>query len=140
VWVAFFILSGPLLLVNNPVYGEEKKWVGETARKIFERGVRGGQRNARLQKRRAKFADKMDGREECRILTQCWREKKKNTEKKEREKYYQSNGYANEEVQRLREKGRWMHVELSERTKTQTSKKEGRESKNPDTTGSMRGV
>ncbi|KAJ3626170.1 hypothetical protein MTP99_016687 [Tenebrio molitor] len=82
----------------------------------------------------------MDGREECRILTQCWREKKKNTEKKEREKYYQSNGYANEEVQRLREKGRWMHVELSERTKTQTSKKEGRESKNPDTTGSMRGV
>jgi hypothetical protein len=31
----------------------------------------------------------MGGREECRILTECWREKKKNTEK-EREKYYQS--------------------------------------------------
>jgi hypothetical protein len=27
----------------------------------------------------------MDGREECRILTECWGEKKKNKEKKERE-------------------------------------------------------
>jgi hypothetical protein len=33
--------------------------------------------------------NRMGGREECRILTECWREKKKNTEK-EREKYYQS--------------------------------------------------
>jgi hypothetical protein len=38
-------------------------------------------------KRVAKFEDKRDGREECRILTECWWEKKKNTEKKEREKY-----------------------------------------------------
>jgi hypothetical protein len=38
-------------------------------------------------KRTAKFEDKMNGREECRILTECWREKKKNMEKKEREKY-----------------------------------------------------
>jgi hypothetical protein len=30
----------------------------------------------------------MDGRKEWRILTECWREKKKDTEKKEREKYY----------------------------------------------------
>jgi hypothetical protein len=29
----------------------------------------------------------MDGREGCRILTECWREKKKNTEKKERKIY-----------------------------------------------------
>jgi hypothetical protein len=34
-------------------------------------------------KRKAKFDDKMDGREECRILTKCWREKKKNTGKKD---------------------------------------------------------
>jgi hypothetical protein len=27
----------------------------------------------------------MDGREECSILTECWGEKKKNKEKKERE-------------------------------------------------------
>jgi hypothetical protein len=40
-------------------------------------------------KRRAKFEDKMNERKECRMLTECWREKSKNTEKKEREKYYQ---------------------------------------------------
>jgi hypothetical protein len=34
--------------------------------------------------------------------TECWREK--NTGKKEREKYYQRNAYANEEVERLRAK------------------------------------
>jgi hypothetical protein len=49
------------------------------------------------------------------------------------------NWYASEEVERLRAKGRWMNVELSERDKdTEISKKEGRESKNPDTTGSSR--
>jgi hypothetical protein len=62
-------------------------------------------------KRAAKFEDKMDGREECRTLTECWRENKKNTEKKERKKYYHRNGYASEEVERLRAKGRWMNVE-----------------------------
>jgi hypothetical protein len=67
-------------------------------------------------KRAAKFEDKMDGREEGKILTKCWREKK-NTEKKGREKYYQRNGYASEEVERLRAKGRGMNVELSERDK-----------------------
>jgi hypothetical protein len=60
-------------------------------------------------KRTAKFENKMDRRGECTILTECWREKKKNTEKKEREKY-QRNGYANEEVERLRSKERWMNV------------------------------
>jgi hypothetical protein len=77
-------------------------------------------------KRTAKFEEKMDGREECRILTKCWREKKKNKEKKNREKYYQKNGYASEEVERLRAKGRWMNVELSERDKD-TDKQERRE-------------
>jgi hypothetical protein len=37
-------------------------------------------------KRAAKFEDKVDGREECRILTECWSEKKRNTEKNERRK------------------------------------------------------
>jgi hypothetical protein len=32
-------------------------------------------------------------------------QEQKNTEKKEREKYYKRNGYANEEVERLRAKG-----------------------------------
>jgi hypothetical protein len=51
--------------------------------------------------------------------------KEKIMEKKEGEKYFQRNGCASEEVERLRAKGRWM-------TKT--------ESKNPDRIGSMRGV
>jgi hypothetical protein len=34
--------------------------------------------------------------------------KEKNTEKKESEKYYQRNGYASKEVERLRVKGRWI--------------------------------
>jgi hypothetical protein len=41
--------------------------------------------------------------------------KEKNTKKKEREKYYQRNGYASEELERLRAKGRWMNVQLCER-------------------------
>jgi hypothetical protein len=77
-------------------------------------------------KRTAKFEDKMDVREKCRILTECWKEREKNREKKEREKYYQRNGYASEEVERLRAKGRWMNVELSERDKD-TGKQERRE-------------
>jgi hypothetical protein len=60
-------------------------------------------------KRAAKFEDKMNGREEYKILTECWREK--------RRKYYQRNQYASEEVERLRTKGRWTNVELSERDK-----------------------
>jgi hypothetical protein len=67
-------------------------------------------------KKAAKFEDKMYGREECRILMACWREKKKN-KKKERENYYQRNGYAREEVERLRTKGKWMNAELSKRIK-----------------------
>jgi hypothetical protein len=57
-------------------------------------------------KRAAKFEDKMNGREECRITRARWREKKKKHGEKEREKYYQRNGYASEEVERLRAKGR----------------------------------
>jgi hypothetical protein len=36
-------------------------------------------------KRAAKFEDKMDGREECKLLTECYREKKKPGEEGERE-------------------------------------------------------
>ncbi|KAJ3621160.1 hypothetical protein MTP99_003325 [Tenebrio molitor] len=113
----------------------------ESTRKIFEREVRTEQRNTRLhsegrveeeqaesesRKETAKFEGKMDERVECRILPECWREKKKNKEKKDRENYYQRNGYASEEVERLRAKGKWMNVELSERDKY-TDKQERRE-------------
>jgi hypothetical protein len=46
--------------------------------------------------------------------------------RKEREKYYQRNQYASEEVERLKAKGRWMNVELTERDKD-TGKQERRE-------------
>jgi hypothetical protein len=51
-------------------------------------------------------------------------ERKKNTEK-DRKKCYQRNEYAIK-VERLRAKGRWMNVELSERDKD-TEKQERRE-------------
>jgi hypothetical protein len=72
----------------------------ESARKIFEKQTpdyivkekcKGNRLKVKVGKRATKFEDKMEGREECRILTGCWREKKKNTEKKEREKYYHRN-------------------------------------------------
>jgi hypothetical protein len=59
----------------------------------------------------------MDGREKCRILTECWTEKKKNTEKKGRGKYYQRNRYVSEEVERLRAKGRWLERRRQARKK-----------------------
>jgi hypothetical protein len=69
----------------------------------------------------AKIEDKMGGREECRILTECWREKKKNTERGNTLR----NGYSSEEVERLRAKGRWINVELNEGDKD-TNKQERR--------------
>jgi hypothetical protein len=59
----------------------------------------------------------MGEREECRILSECYREKKKNEDEKEREKFCRRNGSANDEVERMRAEGRWMSAELSERDK-----------------------
>jgi hypothetical protein len=39
----------------------------------------------KARKRAVKFEEKMDGREECRILTECWREKKNHGEEGQRE-------------------------------------------------------
>jgi hypothetical protein len=104
-------------------------WVLGVARETPGYVVREECKRSRLRvkvgKRAAKFEDKMYGREECRILTECWREKKKNMEK-ERENYYQRNGYVSEGVERLRTKGKWINAELSERGKD-TDKKERRE-------------
>jgi hypothetical protein len=68
----------------------------ESARKIFERETPEYRLKVKVGKKATRFEDEMEGREECRILTGCWKEKKKNTEKKEREKYYQRNKYASE--------------------------------------------
>jgi hypothetical protein len=110
----------------------------ENARKIIEIGVgretlgyivreecKRSILRVKAAKRTAKFENKVDGRKKRRILTECWREKKKNKEK-ERKKYYQRNGYASEEVERLRAKRRWMNVELNKREKD-NDKQERRE-------------
>jgi hypothetical protein len=57
----------------------------ESARKIFEKN----RLRVKAGKRAAKFEDKLDGREECRILTECWREKKKKHREREREREMQ---------------------------------------------------
>jgi hypothetical protein len=61
---------------------------GVTPDCIVRKECKRNRRRVKAEKREAKFEDKMDGRKECRILMECWREKKKNTGKKEREKYY----------------------------------------------------
>ncbi|KAH0813723.1 hypothetical protein GEV33_009066 [Tenebrio molitor] len=68
--------------------------LGETPGHIAREECKRNRLRVKAGKRAAKFEYKIDGREECRILTKCWREKKKNTKKKEREreKYYQRNG------------------------------------------------
>jgi hypothetical protein len=55
------------------------------------------------------------------VLTEYWKEKKKKTRRRRRDKYYQRS----EEMERLRAKGRWVNVELSERDKD-TDKQERR--------------
>jgi hypothetical protein len=59
-----------------------------------------------------------------------------------REKYYRRNGYASEEVERIRAEGRWLMcgAERKRETETRTSRREGRDSENRGTTGSMRGA
>jgi hypothetical protein len=61
------------------------RWVLGVDRETPDHIVREEYKRNRLRvkagKRAAKFEDKMDRKEECRILTECWREKKKNKEK-----------------------------------------------------------
>jgi hypothetical protein len=94
---------------------------------VVREEYKGNRLRVKAGKKAAKFEEKMDRGEECRILMERWREKKKNTEKNERRKYYyQRSGYGSEEVERLRTRERWMNVELSERNKD-TDKQERRE-------------
>jgi hypothetical protein len=100
----------------------------ETPNHIVREGVQGEQAESSSSgKRAAKFDDKMDGREECKILTECCIEKKKTRRiRKERNTIRERNGYASEEVERLRAKGRSKNVELSNGDKD-TNKQERKE-------------
>jgi hypothetical protein len=120
------------------------RWVLEVDRETPGYIVREECKRSKLRvkagKRAAKFEDRMGGREEYRILSECYRENKKNADEKEREKYCRRNGYATEEVERVRAEGGWMCAELSERDRDTDKQEEGRESENRGTTGSMRGA
>ncbi|KAH0808515.1 hypothetical protein GEV33_014276 [Tenebrio molitor] len=77
------------LLPSEPIDHGVIPWVAKSSLKCStiktKRKCKRNRLRVKARKRAAKFEDKMDGREECRILTECLREKK-NTEKKEREK------------------------------------------------------
>jgi hypothetical protein len=84
---------------------------GESAREIFEMGAKSGQRNTRVHSERRVEEEKAEsesgkewaeGKSAVQILTECYREKKKNADDKERKKYFRRNGYASEEVERDR--------------------------------------
>jgi hypothetical protein len=89
-----------LLMYGAEIWGWKEQEEVEKVVEKYLRGMLGVDREAPgylvrekckrnwLRVKAGNFEDKMDGREECRILTECWREKKK---KKEREKYYRRN-------------------------------------------------
>jgi hypothetical protein len=69
-------------------------------------------------KRAIRFEERLIERGECRILQECLKEKRKEIGKgvwKEREAYFERNGYAGAEIERMREGGRAMTDELVQR-------------------------
>jgi hypothetical protein len=62
------------------VLGVDRETPGYVVREESKRN----RMRVKVGKKAVKFKHKMDGREECSRLTECWREKKKDTEKKER--------------------------------------------------------
>jgi hypothetical protein len=60
--------------------------LGETPGYIVREECKRSRLRVKAVKRAAKFKEKMDGREECKILTECWREKKKKTLRRRRER------------------------------------------------------
>jgi hypothetical protein len=77
-------------------------------------------------KRAEEFEDKMDEGKSENTNGMLVRKEKNTEQKKEREKCHQRKGYASEEVERLRAKGKWKNVVLSERDKD-TDKQDRRE-------------
>jgi hypothetical protein len=95
-----------------------------SARKIFERGARSGQRSARLDSEGQKV---WQGRvQDTNEMLERKEKEHEEEEEKERERERERNT-TREEVEKMRTKGKWMNAELSERHR-QARKK------NPDTT------
>jgi hypothetical protein len=104
---------------------QEKYFKGMLGVERVREGCKRNRLRVKPGQKAAKFENKIDGREECRIVTECWKEKKKK-HREEGEKEILSEKRVCQEVERLRPKGRWMNVELSESNKD-TDKQERRE-------------
>ncbi|KAK4886246.1 hypothetical protein RN001_002517 [Aquatica leii] len=90
-------------------------------------------------KRAIKYEEEMRERTDCKILQECWKEIKGGKVKygqEGREEYYKRNGYASEEVERLREEGVGTREEIirrdrdSEKQERWTKIKESRYNRN----------
>ncbi|KAH0810075.1 hypothetical protein GEV33_012716 [Tenebrio molitor] len=104
------------------VQGKYLKWVLGVDREtpgyiVMEETKRDGIR-IEAGKRAIRFEERLIERGECRILQECLKEKRKEIGKgvwKEREAYFERNGYAGAEIERMREGGRAMTYELVQR-------------------------
>ncbi|KAH0818181.1 hypothetical protein GEV33_004610 [Tenebrio molitor] len=104
------------------VQGKYLKWVLGVDREtpgyiVMEETKRDGIR-IEAGKRAMRFEERLIERGECRILQECLKEKRKEIGKgvwKEREAYFERNGYAGAEIERMREGGRAMTDELVQR-------------------------
>jgi hypothetical protein len=121
----------------------------ESARKIFERGARSGQSNTRVHSEgrvQEEQAESESGKERCKVRRQNgWKGRVQDAdgmvERKEKQQGEEREVLPEEQIcqtisRKIKSKTK---MELSERDKDMTSKKEGKESKNPDTTGRPRG-
>ncbi|KAJ3657100.1 hypothetical protein Zmor_016129 [Zophobas morio] len=92
--------------VYGGVYSERRNKKGENAREAGKRAVG--------------FEEKFSERGDWKILQECWKEIRNEGGKhvwNERDKYYERQRYACEEIERMREMGRSMKEELSVRDK-----------------------
>jgi hypothetical protein len=104
------------------VQGKYLKWVLGVDREtpgyiVMEETKRDGIR-IEAGKRAIRFEERVIERGECRILQECLKEKRKEIGKgvwKEREAYFERNGYAGAEIERMRQGGRAMTDELVQR-------------------------
>jgi hypothetical protein len=65
---------------------QEKYFKGMLGVERVREGCKRNRLRVKPGQKAAKFENKIDGREECRIVTECWKEKKKNTQRRRRER------------------------------------------------------
>jgi hypothetical protein len=104
------------------VQGKYLKWVlgvdRETPSYIVMEETKRDEIRIEAGKRAIRFEERVIERGECRILQECLKEKRKEIGKgvwKEREAYFERNGYAGAEIERMRERGRVMTDEFVQR-------------------------